>query len=259
MKDDYLVVRNVRKRYTTRKQVYDALDRISLKIGEGEFVSLIGPSGCGKTTLLNAIAGLEPYEDGEILLEGRRIEGPGKDRGVVFQNHALYPWMTALENILFALDCVMKDKSRQEKEEWALHCLEMVQLGDARDKKPHEISGGMKQRVGIARAFAVNPKVLLLDEPFGALDALTRESLQGELERIWREHRRTVIMVTHDVDEAILLSDRIVVMSRGPNAQIIADIPVELPRPRSRNELVEFSRYREIREKTLQLLAVPVR
>lgn len=253
---NYLDIRNVHKTYKTRKKTYEALENISLQVREAEFVALIGPSGCGKTTLLNLIAGLESIDQGFIQLDGKNIEGPGKERGVVFQNHALFPWMTVLENILFALDCVMQDKGKHEKLEWATHCLEMVQLEHAKHKKPHEISGGMKQRVGIARAFAIKPNVLLLDEPFGALDALTREGLQAELGRIWLQNRRTVIMVTHDVDEAILLSDRIVVMSQGPKSKIIDIIPIDEPHPRSKTELVDHSFYKDVRNRILNKLAI---
>lgn len=257
MSHNYLDICHVQKIYRTRGKVYEALGDISLQIAEGEFVSLIGPSGCGKTTLLNLIAGLETADSGQIRLDGKNLEGPGTDRGVVFQNHALFPWMTVMENVMFALDCVMKDKSKREKLEWANHCLDMVRLGHAKHKKPHEISGGMKQRVGIARAFAIKPRILLLDEPFGALDALTRESLQGELERIWIENRRTVIMVTHDVDEAILLSDRIVVMSQGPKAGVLDIIQIDMPRPRSAADMADNSSfYWQVRNKMLNMLAI---
>jgi nitrate/nitrite transport system ATP-binding protein len=255
MNPNYLNIRGVGKTFKAKGKTYEALSNISLHIAEGEFVSLIGPSGCGKTTLLNLIAGLDSYDAGSIDLDGEAITGPGLDRGVVFQNHALFPWMSVLDNIMFALDCAWKNKSKQEKREWAIHCLQMVQLGHALDKKPSEISGGMKQRVGIARAFAVNPKVLLLDEPFGALDALTRESLQIELQRIWSENRRTVVLVTHDVDEAILLSDRIVVMSRGPAAELIDIIPIEAPHPRNKSDLPDFPGYRDVRSRIIDKLS----
>lgn len=250
----YLHVDDVTKTYTSRGKAYEVLDKIRLTIREGEFISLIGPSGCGKSTLLNMIAGLEGIDSGSIVLDGRGIKGPGVERGMVFQNHALFPWMTVFENIMFALDCVMKEVSKKEKEELALKYLDIVKLTPAKDKKPGEISGGMKQRVGIARAFAINPKVLLLDEPFGALDALTRGDLQDELERIWEEYRRTVIMVTHDVEEAILLSDRIVVMSHGPKARILEIIDVEIPRPRNRSEIVDDPNFVILRKKLIGLL-----
>lgn len=250
----YLHVHDVTKSYTSRGKIYEVLDKIRLTIREGEFISLIGPSGCGKSTLLNMIAGLEGIDAGSIVLDGQGIKGPGVERGMVFQNHALFPWMTVLENIMFALDCVMKEASKKEKKDLALKYLDIVKLTPAKDKKPGEISGGMKQRVGIARAFAINPKVLLLDEPFGALDALTRGDLQDELERIWEEYRRTVIMVTHDVEEAILLSDRIVVMSHGPKARILEIIDVEIPRPRNRSEIVDDLNFVRLRKKLIGLL-----
>lgn len=253
--DAFLRLDNVSKTYRTRGKVFEALAAISLQIEEGEFVSLIGPSGCGKSTLLNIIAGLEPYDTGTIELDGKVIQGPGMERGMVFQNHALFPWMTVFENIMFALHCVMKDKSNEEKEALATKCLDLVKLSSAKDKKPKEISGGMKQRVGIARAFAINPKVLLLDEPFGALDALTRGDLQDELERIWEENRRTVIMVTHDVEEAILLSDRIIVMSHGPKATIRETIHVEIPRPRQKSDLMDHPQYIHLRKQLVQMLS----
>jgi nitrate transport ATP-binding subunits C and D len=253
--DALLQINRVTKSYKTRGKVFDALDEISLDIQEGEFISLIGPSGCGKSTLLNMVAGLEDCSKGHILLDGKRIEGPGVDRGMVFQSHALYPWLTVFDNIMFALDCVMKNTARAEKEALANKYLDIVKLTAAKDKKPREISGGMKQRVGIARAFAINPKVLLLDEPFGALDALTRAELQDELERIWEKERRTVIMVTHDVEEAILLSDRIVVMSHGPNARVLDSIQVDIPRPRQKAELLEDPMFVVLRKRLVGMLS----
>ncbi len=253
--DPFLGIHRVMKSYNTRGVIFEALDEISLDIREGEFISLIGPSGCGKSTLLNIIAGLESCNTGHIRLEGRRIDGPGIDRGMVFQSHALYPWLSVFDNIMFALDCVMKDASKEEKTTIANKYLEVVKLTAAKDKKPGEISGGMKQRVGIARAFAINPKVLLLDEPFGALDALTRGELQDELERIWEKDRRTVIMVTHDVEEAILLSDRIAVMSHGPKAKVLDCIEVDIPRPRQKAELLDDPKFAVLRKKLVNMLS----
>ncbi|MBB6446283.1 ABC transporter ATP-binding protein [Bacillus benzoevorans] len=255
MMDKYfLQISNVAKSYKTRGKVSEVLDMISLQINEGEFISLIGPSGCGKSTLLNMIAGLETYQKGTIKLKDKLIEGPGVDRGMVFQNHALFPWMTVFENIMFALNSVMENKSKEEKEILANKYLDLVKLSSAKDKKPKEISGGMKQRVGIARAFVINPKVLLLDEPFGALDAITREELQDELERIWEQDKRTVIMVTHDVEEAILLSDRIVVMSHGPKARIQEIINVDIPRPRKKSELLDNPRFNKLKKELIKML-----
>jgi nitrate/nitrite transport system ATP-binding protein len=196
----FLAVERVSKTFVTRKTRLQAFDQLSLAVQEGEFVAIIGPSGCGKSTLLNLIAGLLPPDDGNIWLAGERVTKPGADRGVVFQQHLLLPWMTAYANVRFALDCTMPRAPAAERDRLARHYLAMVQLTDARDKKPTQLSGGMQQRVGIARAFAIRPRVLLLDEPFGALDAATRLTLQEQLLRIWEGERRTVVLVTHDVE-----------------------------------------------------------
>lgn len=244
----------VTKHYTTRGKVFHALDPISLDVRKGEFVTLIGPSGCGKSTLLGMVAGLTAPSSGYLTLEGRPLQGPSLDRGVVFQHHALLPWLTALENIVFALDSVMPGAGAAEKRTAARRYLELVKLGHAADKKPSELSGGMKQRVGIARAFAVNPKVLLLDEPFGALDALTRAHLQDELLAIWENDRKTVLLVTHDVDEALYLSDRIAVFSHGPSARIRTVMSVDFPRPRTREALLADPTYHRLRRDLVALL-----
>lgn len=250
-----LEIDRVSKTFRSRGKVFEALDEITLTFNEGEFISLIGPSGCGKSTLLNMIAGIESYDNGTIKLDGDIIKKPGVERGMVFQNHALFPWMTVYENIMFALDCVKEGASKEEKDKIAMKYLELVKLTAAKDKKPKEISGGMKQRVGIARAFVNNPKVLLLDEPFGALDALTRGSLQDELERIWEEEKKSVVMVTHDVEEAILLSDRIVVMSHGPKAYIRDVIKVDIPRPRQKSDIMDNQEFIKLRKLLTNMLS----
>jgi nitrate/nitrite transport system ATP-binding protein len=241
--------------FPTRKGPFHALHDISLSVAQGEFVTLIGHSGCGKSTLLNVVAGLNLPSSGTALCAGREIAGPGPDRGVVFQNHSLLPWLTCFENVHLAVETVFGRKEGKPKlKARAEDALKLVNLGHAMHKRPHEISGGMKQRVGIARALAMNPKVLLLDEPFGALDALTRAHLQDELMRIVQETNSTVIMVTHDVDEAVLLSDRIVMMTNGPAASIGQILSIDLPRPRERLKLAEDPHYNHLRGQVLAFL-----
>jgi nitrate/nitrite transport system ATP-binding protein len=228
----------------------EILTGIDLTIRKGEFVTLIGHSGCGKSTLLNLVAGLIKPTLGAILLAGKHVDGPGPDRGVVFQNHSLLPWLTCFENVHLAVERVFPDKRRARTHA----ALELVGLSHAEHKYPHQISGGMKQRVGIARALAIEPKVLLLDEPFGALDALTRATLQDELMRIVGQTGATVLMVTHDVDEAVLLSDRVVMMTNGPAATIGEVLEVDLPRPRERLALASNARYIHLRGRVLEFL-----
>ena len=249
----YLRIENVGMTFETRKGEFIALERIDLAIRKGEFVSLIGHSGCGKSTLLNLVAGLLQPTEGGILLAEREIAGPGPDRGVVFQNHSLLPWLTCFDNVYLAVERVFPDKKNILKER-THKALAMVGLTAAEAKYPHEISGGMKQRVGIARALAIEPKMLLLDEPFGALDALTRANLQDELLRIVDKTGATVLMVTHDVDEAVLLSDRIVMMTNGPAARIGGVLEVDLPRPRERLALAGERRYIELRTTVMDFL-----
>jgi nitrate/nitrite transport system ATP-binding protein len=226
-----------------------------VKIAKGEFVSLIGHSGCGKSTVLNIVAGLLKASTGVVLLEDKEVNSPGPDRAVVFQNHSLLPWLTVRENVSLAVDKVLKGKkSKAERTEWVEHNLALVNMTHAAERRPAEISGGMKQRVGIARALAMEPKVLLLDEPFGALDALTRAHLQDSLMEIHARLRNSVIMITHDVDEAVLLSDRIVMMTNGPSATIGEILKVDLPRPRRRLELVEDPTYTHARAEVLEFL-----
>lgn len=250
----YLEISQVHKTFEGSRGNYPALQGIDLKIRKGEFVTLIGHSGCGKSTLLSIVAGLTEPSRGGIVLDGREIDGPGPDRGMVFQNHALLPWMTCAENVALAVEAVFPEMDRAEREKRVGHFLDMVGLSEAAGKRPAELSGGMRQRVGIARALAMRPKVLLLDEPFGALDALTRGHLQDELLRIWEKFQITVLMVTHDVDEAILLSDRVVMMTRGPAATIGGIVSIPFRRPRSRIELVRQPGYQHWKSEILEFL-----
>ncbi|HZN24415.1 MAG TPA: ABC transporter ATP-binding protein [Burkholderiales bacterium] len=253
--DHYLKIENVGMTFETRKGPFVALRDIDLAIRQGEFVTLIGHSGCGKSTLLNLITGLNIPTAGYLFLSGRQIAGPGPDRGVVFQNHSLLPWLTCFENVYLAVERVFGgNETKARLIERTRHALELVHLTDAADKRPQEISGGMKQRVGIARALAMEPKVLLMDEPFGALDALTRARLQDELMRIVDETHSTVVMVTHDVDEAVLLADRVVMMTNGPAATIGEILEVDLPRPRDRLQLANDPTYMRLRKAVLEFL-----
>jgi nitrate/nitrite transport system ATP-binding protein len=253
--DRYLHIEQAGMIFETRKGAFTALRDINLEIKKGEFVTLIGHSGCGKSTLLNLIAGLTTPTSGYLFLSERQIAGPGPDRGVVFQNHSLLPWLTCFENIHLAVERVFADKeSKAQLRERTHKALELVGLTQAAEKRPHEISGGMKQRVGIARALAMEPKVLLMDEPFGALDALTRARLQDELMRIVAATGSTVVMVTHDVDEAVLLADRVVMMTNGPAATIGEILSVDLPRPRERLAMASEPRYLAARKAVLEFL-----
>jgi nitrate/nitrite transport system ATP-binding protein len=241
--------------FSTRKGRFHALRDINLTVAKGEFVTLIGHSGCGKSTLLNLIAGLTLPTTGALLCDYREIAAPGPERAVVFQNHSLLPWLTCIENVHLAVERVFgATETKAQLTARSRAALELVGMGHAQHKRPHEISGGMKQRVGIARALAMEPKVLLLDEPFGALDALTRAHLQDELLKIVARTQSTTVMVTHDVDEAVLLSDRIVMMTNGPAATIGEILTVELARPRNRVDLAEDSRYVHYRKEVLDFL-----
>ncbi len=224
-----------------------AIDDISLDIEHNTFVTIIGPSGCGKSTLLNIISGLSVASTGTVTMDNQPITGPGPDRGMVFQNYALMPWMTVADNIKFAVETVYPSLSAAQLKQIVSENIELVDLVGAERKHPHELSGGMRQRVGIARALAINPKVLLMDEPFGALDALTRGYLQEEIERIWEQDRKTVIMITHSIDEALLLSDKIVMMTRGPAAKIAQILDVPFPRPRNRTAVEHHPAYDGLR------------
>ena len=241
--------------FSSRKGRFHALHDINLTVAKGEFVTLIGHSGCGKSTLLNLIAGLTTPTEGTLLCDNREIASPGPERAVVFQNHSLLPWLTCMENVHLAVERVFGGKeSKLQLNERSKAALALVGMDHALTKRPHEISGGMKQRVGIARALAMEPKVLLLDEPFGALDALTRAHLQDELLKIVARTQSTAVMVTHDVDEAVLLSDRIVMMTNGPAATIGEILTVELPRPRNRIDLADDARYVHYRKEVLDFL-----
>jgi nitrate/nitrite transport system ATP-binding protein len=234
---------------------YKALTDVNLKIAKGEMISLIGHSGCGKSTVLNIVAGLLQATEGGAVLEGKEVNEPGPERAVVFQNHSLLPWLTAYENVELAVKTIFdKNKTKAEMKEWIEYNLNLVHMGHAMHKRPDEISGGMKQRVGIARALAMEPKILLMDEPFGALDALTRAHLQDSVMEIQRDLGNTIIMITHDVDEAVLLSDRIVMMTNGPSATVGEILEIDLPRPRNRIELADDPRYNQYRQKVLSFL-----
>jgi nitrate/nitrite transport system ATP-binding protein len=251
----YLKIDRVDKTFTRGSQQTEVLKDITLSIDRGEYVSIIGHSGCGKSTLLNIVAGLVRSTVGGVLLEEREVNEPGPDRAVVFQNHSLLPWLTVYDNVRLAVDKVFSGtKSRAERHAWTTHNLDLVQMAHAKDKRPAEISGGMKQRVGLARALAMEPKVLLLDEPFGALDALTRAHLQDSVMAIHQKLGNTVLMITHDVDEAVLLSDRIVMMTNGPAARIGEVLEVPLARPRRRLELAANATYLKCRQRVLEFL-----
>ncbi|WP_192243491.1 ABC transporter ATP-binding protein [Mesorhizobium silamurunense] len=251
----YLKLDRIDKSFARGSQVSEVLKDIRLTIDKGEFVSIIGHSGCGKSTLLNLIAGLTKVSKGAVLLEDKEVDSPGPERAVVFQNHSLLPWLTVYENINLAVSKVFgRTKVRAERHEWIMRNLDLVQMAHARDKRPAEISGGMKQRVGIARALAMEPKILLLDEPFGALDALTRAHLQDAVMDIHARLGSTMIMITHDVDEAVLLSDRIVMMTNGPAATIGEVLSVPLARPRRRIELASDRTFLRCREAVLKFL-----
>ncbi|MBP2198063.1 ABC transporter ATP-binding protein [Pantoea cypripedii] len=248
-------VQQVSQRFATAQGDFLALDNVSFDIHPGETLSLIGHSGCGKSTLLNLIAGLTAPSSGVLLCDNREITGPGPERAVVFQNHSLLPWLTAYQNVELAVQQVFKGKmNRSEMAEWIEHNLGRVQMSHAMHKRPGEISGGMKQRVGIARALAMKPRVLLLDEPFGALDALTRAHLQDSVMRIQQELNTTIVLITHDVDEAVLLSDRVLMMTNGPAAQVGEILAIDLPRPRSRVALADEPRYHQLRQQILHFL-----
>ncbi|RVT99251.1 ABC transporter ATP-binding protein [Rhodovarius crocodyli] len=237
------------------KSPVPVLSDVELQIEKGEFVAVIGHSGCGKSTMLNVVAGLLEPTLGGVVLDGREIAGPGPDRAVVFQNHSLLPWLTCYENIKLAVDQTLKSSmGRKERHEWILHNLGLVRMMHAKDKRPHEISGGMKQRIGIGRALAMKPKVLLMDEPFGALDALTRAHLQDQVMQIHNDLGMTTMMITHDVDEAVLLSDRIVMLTNGPNAHVGEILHVDLPRPRDRLALANDPRFVNARAAVLEFL-----
>ncbi|MBW4620219.1 MAG: nitrate ABC transporter ATP-binding protein [Cyanosarcina radialis HA8281-LM2] len=250
----FLVIEDVSKVYRTPDGLHTVLDGVNLTVGEGEFICLIGHSGCGKSTLLNMVSGFNTPTTGEVRLQDRRIDRPGPDRMMVFQNYSLLPWMSAFDNVYLAVDAVYPNKPEQQKKGLVKEYLNLVGLSEAADKKPTQLSGGMKQRVAIARALAIHPEILILDEPFGALDAITREELQEELLKIWREHQVTVLMITHDIDEALFLADRLVMMTNGPHAKIGEVLDIPFPRPRNRAKIMEDSTYYELRNYALDFL-----
>ena len=244
-----LSIRNISKSYRGKAGgVTNVLDGISLDVNEGEFIAILGFSGAGKTTLISAIAGLIEADSGEILLRGKPIHGPDKERGLVFQSYSLFPWLSVEKNVELAVDAVHKDRSKEARAALVRQKVELVGLAHAMERKPAQLSGGMRQRVSVARALAMEPEILLLDEPLSALDALTRAKLQDEIDRIREEEKRTIILVTNDVDEALLLADRVAVLTPAPAARIGRIFPVTLPRPRDReavNDSVEFQKLRQ--------------
>jgi len=256
MSDTFLQIESLAKRFPAERggNGLTVFENIHFGIEKGEFVCIIGHSGCGKTTILNVLAGLDEASSGNVIMDGREIRGPSLDRGVVFQGHALMPWMSTLSNVMFGVKSRWPDWSRAEIEAHSLKYLEMVGLKAHAHKRPAELSGGMKQRVGIARAFAIQPKMLLLDEPFGALDALTRGTIQDELLNIVRDTRQTVFMITHDVDESILLADKVMLMSNGPRARIAEIVEITLPRDRTRHTIHHDPQYYRIRNHLVDFL-----
>lgn len=254
MSKSYLELSHIGIEFPMADKAFVALQDVSLKIAKGEFISLIGHSGCGKSTVLNIIAGLYRCTQGGVILDGKEVVEPGPERAVVFQNHSLLPWLSAFDNVALAVKHTCKSMNKIQKKDWVMHNLELVQMVHAKDKLPGELSGGMKQRVGIARALAMEPKILLMDEPFGALDALTRAHLQDSLMEIHAKLGNSVIMITHDVDEAVLLSDRIVMMTNGPAATVGEILNIELDRPRNRIRLADDKQYNHYRHEVLTFL-----
>ncbi len=250
----FLEIRDVSKTFVTSKGEFPILENINLTVNEGDFICLIGHSGCGKSTLLNMVAGFLSPTEGEVLLESQRIAEPGPDRMMVFQNYALLPWKSAFDNVYLAVDAVSPKKPKAEKLQIVHDALAMVGLTEAASKRPAQLSGGMKQRVAIARALSICPKVLILDEPFGALDAITKEELQEELLKIWTDNQVTVLMITHDIDEALFLADRLVMMTNGPSATIGEVLEIPFSRPRDRARLMEDPKFYELRNYVLDFL-----
>jgi nitrate/nitrite transport system ATP-binding protein len=243
----FLELNRVNKSFNVGGGTNEVLSNINLEMEEGEFVAIVGFSGTGKTTLMSLISGLLMPDTGDVRIEGRKVTGPGPDRGVVFQNYSLLPWLSVYENVYLAVNQVFPDWSAEKKRDHTLRHIAMVNLAPAKDKRPAELSGGMRQRVSVARALAADPRVLLMDEPFGALDALTRAVLQDELGRIWKQSRKTVLLITNDVDEGILLADRIIPLSAGPRATLGPAIEVDIARPRDRKALNHEPRFKAIR------------
>ena len=249
-------INNITVSFKTPSGIYTAVNDISLTVKKGEIVSLIGHSGCGKSTLMGTISGMVKPSSGQVFTNGSQVTKPGPDRGIVFQNYSLLPWLSVYRNIYEAVDSAIKDKSTSEKKELVENTLKMVKLWEHKDKLPGQLSGGMKQRVAIARAFAINPSILLLDEPFGALDALTKSSMHVELLKLWNldNREKTIVMVTHDIEEAIFLSDRVVVMNNGPASTIKEIVDIPLHRPRNKKEIVHDETYLAIHDRLLSLL-----
>jgi nitrate/nitrite transport system ATP-binding protein len=251
----FVEAENLSRRFKVKGDELTVFENANFGIEKGEFVCIIGHSGCGKSTILNILAGLDEPTDGAIFMEGKQVSGPALERGVVFQNYSLLPWMTALKNIQFGVRARWPGWSKEQVTEHCYKYLKMVGLADGAElRKPSELSGGMRQRVSIARAFAIEPKLLLLDEPFGALDALTRGNIQDELLKIWSDTHQTVFMITHDVDEAILLADRILLMTNGPYARIAESVKVDIPRPRQRGSIIRDPAYYPIRNHLVDFL-----
>jgi nitrate/nitrite transport system ATP-binding protein len=251
----FLSIKNVDKGFGQGSKRTEVLKNINLEIEDGEFIAIVGFSGSGKSTLINLIAGLTPPDRGQLMLGGEPITGAGPDRGVVFQNYSLLPWLSVYDNVALAVDRVFPDWSKAKRADHILKYIEMVSLTPAIHKKPRELSGGMRQRVSVARALAMNPKILLLDEPLGALDALTRAVLQGEIERIWNADKKTVVMITNDVDEALVLADRVIPLKPGPNACLGPDFDVSFERPRDRTKLNANPEFKRVRNRLINYLS----
>ena len=254
MNKPFVSVENLSKTFATKGDELVVFDNVNIGIEKGEFVCIIGHSGCGKSTILNVLAGLDEPSSGGVVMDGREVSGPSLDRGVVFQNYSLLPWLTALQNVAFGVRARHPAWSKKQIDDHCKHYLDMVGLTGSLNKKPAQLSGGMRQRVSIARAFATNPKLLLLDEPFGALDALTRGVIQDELIKIWSETQQTVFMITHDVDEAILLADRILLMTNGPRARVAESVKINIDRPRQRANIIDDPAYYNIRNYLVNFL-----
>jgi len=256
MSRGFVSVEGLSKRFSSSDKQDDLVvfANVNINIEQGEFVCIIGHSGCGTSTILNILAGLDEPSDGVIIMDGKEVSGPSLDRGVVFQNYSLLPWLTALQNVNFGVRARWPNWSKQQVQEHSLKYLDLVGLKSTCHRKPAQLSGGMRQRVSIARAFATQPKLLLLDEPFGALDALTRGIIQDELIKIWSASQQTVFMITHDVDEAIYLADRVLLMTNGPKACVAESVTINLPRPRERAEIIEHPGYYKIRNHLVNFL-----
>lgn len=254
MSDHFLSIEGLSKVFSVNGEELVVFENINITLEKGEFVCIIGHSGCGKSTIMNVLAGLDEPTSGNVIMDSQEVSGPSLDRGVVFQNYSLMPWLTAIQNVSFGVKARFPDWSKEKVKSHSKKFLEMVGLEEALSKKPSQLSGGMRQRVSIARAFATNPKLLLLDEPFGALDALTRGIIQDELIKIWGETQQTVFMITHDVDEAILLADRILLMTNGPKARVAESVKINLPRPRRRDTIIDNPDYYNIRNHLVHFL-----